>query len=272
MRRLLIRLGLCVGVLLTAGTAGFGQEGKAKVHRMEITVGNVRTVQYYSLSNSPGEQAALRDLERAENEAAYVENLAALRRQYVANELAFAPRRHAVQMALYGTATETTFGSFLAGTTVGASGYAYPYMFGGWANGYGYSAGVSPAFFNSTTVSQSLAYGVGDEGRLKTALAPVIAAQATPEYAASVSRGYASAVAGASRFPEYRKWAGLSGEVRLVDFGVEKPRKGTVTLKNNDKITGLVSEEGGDWVVVKTDTQTVKVRASEVRMVALDDK
>src|SRR5436309_545657 len=56
------------------------------VFRMEIQSGPNRTVHYFSESGSPGELSALRDLERSENELSYVDNLQALRRQYITNE------------------------------------------------------------------------------------------------------------------------------------------------------------------------------------------
>src|SRR5438067_397022 len=68
-----------------------------EVHRMVIVNGPTTTVHYFSVGLSTSDQAALRDLERAENDAAYADDLQALRRQYVADELQLEPHRRTVQ-------------------------------------------------------------------------------------------------------------------------------------------------------------------------------
>src|SRR5262249_55295201 len=56
------------------------------VHRMEIYNGADRVVRYYGQNVSPGEESAIRDLERAENEVIYARGLQALKQEYIANE------------------------------------------------------------------------------------------------------------------------------------------------------------------------------------------
>jgi len=78
------------------------------LHRLTIQNGQTRTVHYFSSSTSPSENTALRELERAENEAGYVGDLQALRRQYLNTERAMESRRQQVQMALYGRSVESS--------------------------------------------------------------------------------------------------------------------------------------------------------------------
>jgi len=68
-----------------------------EVHRMVIRNGPTTTVHYFSVGLSASDQAALRDLERAENDAAYADDLQALRRQYVTDELIVEPHRLGLQ-------------------------------------------------------------------------------------------------------------------------------------------------------------------------------
>src|SRR5947209_14156390 len=90
------RLGVLAGVAL--GAAGLGLEGtlpaqeSGQAHRMMIVNGSSRTVHYFANGLSEGERATLRDLERAENEEYYTNNLMALRRQYVHSERLLEPQ------------------------------------------------------------------------------------------------------------------------------------------------------------------------------------
>jgi len=90
----------------------------ADVHRMVIINGKDRIVHYFSKSGSAAEQAALRNLERAENEASYADALQELKRQYVATESAMEARRRQVQMQLYGRSFETNNSSKMEGTNI----------------------------------------------------------------------------------------------------------------------------------------------------------
>src|SRR4051812_10024596 len=66
-------------------------------HRMEIWNGPIRTVHYFPSGNSPGEALSLRELARAENEADNLDDLQALRRQYLAGERILEARRQRTQ-------------------------------------------------------------------------------------------------------------------------------------------------------------------------------
>jgi hypothetical protein len=91
---------------------------ESDVHRMVIINGKDRIVHYFSKSGSPAEQAALRNLERFENEVAIVDSLQDLKRQYVATESAMEARRRQVQMQLYGRSFETNNSASMGGTNI----------------------------------------------------------------------------------------------------------------------------------------------------------
>jgi hypothetical protein len=224
-------------------------------NKMVIYNGPNRAVRFFTDSTSPGETAALRDLERAENELAYLDSLQALRRQYVDSERAQNAKRSLVQDQLYGVATtETNYGAYYnAGWYGGYYGgnYGYPYLAGG-AYGYGDPLGLSSS---SLQVSRSLAHGVGDEGTIKAALARTIAMEATPEHTASAVRGYASALARAGEF----------GGVKAVSR--EKGTQTVLTLKSGEKVEGTLVSEDGDWIVMETDKEEINVRKSEVNKI-----
>ena len=114
---------------------------------------------YVAPNLSPGEQAALRDLARAENEAAYADELLALKRLYVDSERTLEPYRRFIQQQLYGFSTESSYSGYVSN---GFGGGYYPYAFDN-AYGTGYGGGYFGGA--STTVSRSLANGMGDEER-----------------------------------------------------------------------------------------------------------
>jgi hypothetical protein len=231
------------------------------VHRMEILNGSMRSVHYVSAGMPVTEQTTLRELERAENEVALSDQLAALRRQYVNDERFMQNRRQVVQQLLYGYSSDLT-GGFYPGTSIaaypfGTYGYGFPYA-------YGYGYGVGPYLAGGYgTASQSLAYGIGDEGAIKTDIAKTLATQAGPEHAAVAARQFDSAVARAAESEPIRTalglpkregvaYAGLGGEpVHLTRAGtkvVVTRRVGDAT----DKVEGEVVREDGDWIVVRT--------------------
>src|SRR5262249_51503094 len=72
------------------------------VHKLTIQVGEKRSVQYIGVGLSASDESALRDLQRAENDSLYAEDVQKLRRQYVNDELTLAPHRRDVQRQLYG--------------------------------------------------------------------------------------------------------------------------------------------------------------------------
>src|SRR5262249_17609446 len=142
--------------------------------------------------------------ERSENELAFLDSLQALRRQYVDHERYLDTNRATVQDRLYGLALTTDYASFFYGANYGRGGFPFPITFGAY--------GVPSATYglsSSSQVARSLAYGVGDEGRLKEALVQVIAAQASPEYAAAVVRGYYTAANRVAESDRLRRVAGL---------------------------------------------------------------
>jgi hypothetical protein len=215
-----------------------------EVHRLVILNGPTATVHYFSAGVSPGDQAYLRELERAENDASYAEDLQALRRKYVADELALAPIRRAAQAGLYGRNITRTYEDYV-GSAGYWPGYAYPYAYPTYFTGYpgGYSSFAS----SSSVINQSLANGVGDEGALKTAMAQVIAGQATPEYTASTARAYTTALNRAAESEALRTALNLKADGTSV--GGEPV---TLVLKGGEKVQGTFRDEDADWITIQT--------------------
>jgi hypothetical protein len=274
------RLGVLAGVVL--GAAGLGVEGTlpaqegGQAHRMLIQNGSSRTVHYFANGLSEGERITLRDLEQAENKAEYVTDLLALRRQYVHSERLLEPQRRATQEDLYGTNIATTsFGTLGLGYGAGlyGSGYAFgspytvPFNYGGYTFGYPANAGLGAIGATSTTV-RTLAFGVGDQGPMKNALAGTIAQQATPEYTAAAVRNYEAAVARASESGPIRVAMGLSdrpGSGRVAEAAFVKGRPPvTLIRKEGERIEGSKMRDEGDWYIVERANDEVQVRKSEV--------
>ena len=274
MRTVLTR---AAGILLAGALASSVQAADVRpavapagpeVHKMVIQNGPTFTTRYFAVGLSPSDQAALRDLESAENNADYAADLQTLRRQYVADELVLAPHRADVQQALYGRSITRSYNSEIGfGYDYGLGDGYFPYHnygsgffgYGGYGyGGYGYGLGSGFAG-SSSTVSQSLAHGVGDEGALKTAMAPVIAGQANSEFAASAGRAYTAAL----------NRAGDSDAMRTA-LGMPKrdleARRVVLTLKPGagDKVEGNLVDEEADWITVATDTGDVSVRKADV--------
>jgi hypothetical protein len=116
------------------------------------------------------------------------------------------------------------------------------------------------------SVTRSLQFGMGDEGRFKDAMVQVIASQASPEYAASVVRGYDAAVARAASSPALAKALSLrKGPTTYAAYEPTFTKGGNVVIWiGNDKITGTVKDDYPGWVVVQTTTGEVTVRKSEI--------
>jgi hypothetical protein len=256
-------LGVVLGVALAASCPA---QEKPPFHRMEIYNGPNRTVAYFGLDLSPGERAALRDLERTENDAAYADSLLALRRQYVNSELLLEPRRQTVQQVLYGRSIQRSLGAFAAGAAYGAGAlgsfypyYPYAYGYGSFGSGLGLSPGFALAA--SSTLSESLANGVGYEGAIKTEMARTIAAQAAPDYAAGTARASTNALANAAEYPKLRTGLGLPA----AGAPEQPPRKVTVILKEkNEKVEGNLIREDAEWIRVETPTEEVDIRKADV--------
>jgi hypothetical protein len=279
MRSLWSELLLAAGALtvLLPATAGAQPPRRIKpsVHQMEIYNGTHHRVRYFGINVSPGESASLRDLERAENEAIYVTNLQALKQQYAADEREMEARRLMVQKKLYGTSITSTFYGGVGGAypTWGTSGYPlntlfpYPYRGDFGYPAFGYGAGLAGyGGGGSTTVTRSLAFGQGDEGRIKDAMAQVLANQATPDYAASVDRALDRAVVRAASSPAIRLALGLPDRSRNpLAFAAAESAPVTITLKSGETLTGTKMESTKEWMILTTaDGRKVYVRPSEV--------
>jgi hypothetical protein len=137
-------------------------------HRMEIYNGATRTVHYVPAGASAADQTRVRDRERAENDAALADDLAMLRRQYVRDESFLQNRRTNVQQLFYGYSNQIG-GGYYPGW--GWGGYLLGYL------GYGYGY---PYFGFGVGASNSLMWGVGDEGVIKRELARTLAGPSAP--------------------------------------------------------------------------------------------
>lgn len=237
-----------------------------KVSQMEIFDGLKQSVRYFGENLSPSENNTLREIERLENESLYVRNLQELKAQYVASERFLEPHRRLVQRQLYGVdLSRFSYGtSYLNYPNYGAGYYGYPYVFSG-------NVGAAVAVAGeSATESYSLANGVGSEGKIKEAMAMVLAQQSTPEYASSIDRAYDRVALRATTSPTLRAALNLPSTedarkerdgTRLADAetGV------TLTLKGGDKIHGREMSEKGDWFIINLlDGGQTRVRQSEV--------
>jgi hypothetical protein len=269
---------LTLALLLTGGAAwGQNKDQGAKpaadepgVHRMEIYNGPVRTVHYVYRGLSPSEASAVRELERAENENTLAGEMLNLRLQYVAGERVAEAQRRFAQQQLYGFSEgQVQSTSYSAGWRHGPLGYistGRPWWggggwgWGGWGGGgYGYAShggSVSGGF--TSTDSVGLAVGVGDEGRIKTAMAQTIANQATPDYAARATEDLAVATALASATLDDKNLAQIGvPKIKPVESGkfpLEYKDGGKETIEG-DKVF-----ENANWIIFKT-------TKGEVRMV-----
>jgi len=228
------------------------------VHAMEIYNGTMRTVHYFPSSTSPSEVAALRELEQAENEMALSDRLLDLRRQYVSDERLLEARRFSQQMLLYGYSTQT---AALAAYGPGVGGYPYGGLYGyAGVGGYPYLGGGVVGGGSSSTAS--LAYGVGDEGAIKTDIARVLAAQATPDARARATQNLDRALAQAGQFDSLRR------DLKIVPVTQRAPEGDVLVLKDGTRVQGKITKEDADWVTMKTGsgdrTWEERVRMSEV--------
>jgi hypothetical protein len=264
-----------LGLVLLAATPAWSQE--AKVHKMEIYNGPLRTVHYFSPDLSQGERIALSDLQQAENNLALSDNLTALRNQYVRDERELQRRRTIVQNLLYGNSTSYASG-FYPGFAHGGGfygGFAGPGFFGyapglGWGGGFGTPYPIG----NAGTTTQSLAFGVGDEGAIKTEIARVLATQATPAYATQARADYHAALgrAGESKNlasalnlkqgdPLIRPAAGPETSAR---WGVTPGDSIKLTLRGDKTLDGTFVGEDSEWATIDSGGDRVSVRKSEV--------
>jgi len=232
------------------------------VHRMEIYNGPLRTVHYIYRGLSPSEAQAVRELERAENETTLANELLMLRLQYASGERGLDAERRFSQQQLYGFSE--------SGGVSAAASYAqhvvYPYGYigtgrgwGGWGwggyGGGGYSGSVAGGFTSTDAVS--LGFGVGDEGRVKTEVAHILAQQATPEYAAKVGQDLSTASIRAASFPVVKNNLGLK-DPAIGEAGFGSGHKVVVHLKDGKKLEGeeMASDNPAVWYYLKLKGET----------------
>src|SRR5579875_378416 len=245
----------------------------ASAHRIVIQQGGHRRVYYVTSNLSPRDRLAVYELERTENELTYVQELQQLKHQYLQSERSLEPWRRYVQERLYGTQIRS--GSYNTGSvnylpngiygvpgTVEYNGFFFPYPYG---YGYGWGAYASlGGWWSSET--QSLQFGMGDEGRLKEAFASVLARQSLPEYAAAVARDYEAAVARAAASPVLSRVLGLPASAApapAAEPTFTKGHKATIWI-GKEKYVGTIKEDRPAWVILQTDQAEVAVRKSEI--------
>jgi len=256
------------------------------VHHLTILNGTNRTVHYFANNNvSPGDSMTLKDLERAENDLDYAQNLDALKREYVHSERILEKERRYVQQMLYGrSVSSSAVGPVAFSTSYGRFGVGAGYPLGFATGGFGPGYGGLGAMIGGSTSSETdnLAYATGYEGPIKEAVAQTISRQATPEYTASVYRNYGAAVARAANTPVLRDSLvlgrpgrgapGRPDTVQEAAFGQTIPggptfqtgRPVTLTLRGGGTVEGTVAGEDPEWVSVETANSIVNVRKSEV--------
>jgi hypothetical protein len=268
MRTVLTGTAVVLGLLLAAPAWAQGKKSALgdgpKVHPIEIWDGPVRTVHYVYQDLSPGDEAVLKELERAQNEAALADQMAQLRKAYVTTELVMEPRRRQVQYLLYGYNSDTSQ-SLLTGGGIGSPGFgyggfgsaapygAYPY---GFNTAYGSGFRNAAAYFGGSS-SNTLAYGIGDEGVMKTEVARSLAGQMTPEKLAEAHRNLDMALARASNVEPIRvalnlkEAKGAGSRARFYPDGASL----TVTRMLDgkaDKIEGKVIGDDDQWLTLDT--------------------
>lgn len=272
-------------------------QSQGAVHRIETYSGTRRSVRYLPAGNvSSSDRAGARELQHAENEASYLYDLERLKQQYVSDERVMEQDRLAVQRQLYGTnitsesdASQTNRGVYnnnYSSFYPGYPGYgwygrspvypsygiygAYPYL------GYGAYGGIGAQsnFARTTmgqnhterTVTRSLRNGVGDEGRVKEAMAHVIAGQSSPEYGEKVMQEYEKAMSQAASSPTLAKALSVRKDsVAAAKYEPSFSVKSEVTIWTGaDKVDGVVKADRPGWVVLETDEGEVSVRKSTI--------
>jgi hypothetical protein len=315
MRSFLVSLSRGLGVLLGAAAATMAQgqqitvaknaipkppaakktteEPKARsgVYRIELYAGPSRTVRYMFSGDVPShEREVALDMQRAENEMMYVQDMERLKQAYVNGERIAEAHRQDVQRQLYGTSITTGRDLSRSGGGRYLSGYGGLYggygLYGGglgFLGGYGmYGMGYSPygiggygtraGGYNSysgeswQTVNRSLQNGVGDEGKLKDAMAQAVAKQSTPEYATEAQHHYEKAVARTAEAPMVARAMSLPKTTGpAVAYEPSFTRDSHVVVwVGGDKYDGTVKEDHPGWVVLTTDEGELRLRKSEI--------
>jgi len=246
------------------------------VHRIELYSGPHHSIAYMPSDNvSNNDRVTAREMERAENEQIYVRDLERLKQQYVNSERVSEPQRRAVQKDLYGKSITTNesaadyssrrfntgYGGI--GSYPGYLGYnAYPgYLgyggyggFGGYA-GYGNRRGFSNGYAGSASESmtRSLQFGVGDEGRFKDEMVKVIAQQASPEYADAAQRHYHTALSHAAASPAVARAMSphTTANVSADEDELSYPKDSEVVVwSGNEKYSGTVKADRPNWLIL----------------------
>jgi hypothetical protein len=250
---------------------------------MEVNNGATQSVRYFTQGLSPGESTTVREMEQLENELLYARSLQALKQQYIADERYLEVHRREVQRALYGLTINRGlsiggFGGF------GPTNLAYVPDVGG-PYGYGYFGGYGGAFLGGATssVTETLATGVGDEGAIKDALARVIAQQATPQYMAALDREFDRVAMRASASPTLRVALGLPSvgdrmRERRRELDIGRPvnwEKAAIilTLQDGTEVFGSKMRETKDWIILtKLDGGEMRLRPAKVEQIDIRDK
>lgn len=180
------------------------------VHRMVILEGLNSRVQYIPTGNlSSSDRQSLSNLERAENDLAYLRDLQQLKHEYIKTERMLEPHRRAVQMELYGREiiTSNYSSSYVNYSPYRAYGYPgglygyntsywpyysfYPYSYGG----YGSAGGaIGYRSYSGYTERRGLQYGGGNDGRVRTAILQAITTQTSPDSVNAAIKNYETAV------------------------------------------------------------------------------
>ncbi|HTU92553.1 MAG TPA: hypothetical protein VMF69_20900 [Gemmataceae bacterium] len=281
-RRLNLLLGVAVAMMAQSQQTSAAEPPSPSVHRLVIMDGGTRRVHYVASGNlSTSDRSALSDLERTENELAYLNELQELKLQYLKSERSLEPRRRYVQGLLYGRritsggyastyANYVPFSGFGSAGSNGYNGFYSPFYYGGGFGGYGGygypGSALGSRSASSYSETQSLQFGMGDEGRVKNAIVGVIAQQSSPEYAAAAVRNYEAAVDRAAASPILSRDLGLQKKAAAASSSEPTFSKGNkVTIwVGNDKYVGTVKDDRPGWVVIQTDKADVTVRKSEI--------
>jgi hypothetical protein len=200
------------------------EPSSGSVHRMVIVEGPNRRVHYIASGKlSESDSMAAYNLERAENELAYLRDLQELKQQYVRSERTLEPHRRVVQLELYGRQTSSSsyastyvnynpYGAYgYPGGLYGYYGAGAPAMYSPFFYGYGGNRGgaYSSVSSSSSLERRGLQYGMGNEGSMKNAMVRVIAAQASPDYVAAAVKNYQAALKDAADSPILSRDLGL---------------------------------------------------------------
>lgn len=272
-------------------------ERPGSVHRIETYSGTRRSVLYLPSGEvSSADRAAARELQRAENEESYLFDLERLKQQYVSDERLSEQDRRAVQKELYGKSITTEqdnsrrsmggyggsrgfgmYGGYGMGGYGGMGGFGLYGGMGGYGvyGGYGYGmgayggrmgGGMAAMSHSKVTETRSLKDGVGDEGRIKDAMAKAIANETTPEYAHQVLHEHERAMTHAASSPVLARTLNLrKSSVAAASAEPSYPEDSKVTIWiGKDKYDGMVKTDQPDWIILKTDEGEMRVRKSSI--------